>query len=179
MVAVTDFDTLVQPKPAAWEIDNSGTKTNLGWSASYNITGNTVSLIMGGSYTPTKTLILAVGWEPFPSASISSTGNLEWSTYYGGSNYDYFYDIASNSANDIFVTGITYSTNFPVTNGSSLSGGTTADVVVLKFNNSGVRNWATYLGGTEFDGDFSKHGIDVNSLGEIFVAFRTESQNIP
>ena len=50
-------------------------------------------------------------------AELETNGSqLVYSTYLGGAGYDAAYGIAVDSSNDAYVTGITYSTNFPTTN---------------------------------------------------------------
>jgi hypothetical protein len=178
LLIISAFDTLVQPKPAAWEIDNSGTKTNLGWSASYNITGNIVSLTMGGSFNATKTLVLAVGWEPLPPASILSNGNLWWSTFYGGENADWGLDVTTDEVNESYMVGKTMSNQFfPLLSGYQMTFGGATDGFMVNFDQYAVREWATYFGGLNYD---AIQGIAYNSFGlhtqgQIYVVGTTES----
>jgi len=178
LLIITPLDTLVQPEPSAWEIDANGNVTLLNWTASYNINGSNVTLSLGGSYTSTNTLVLGVGWE-MPITGPEATGNLDWSTYYGGSNMDIFYDVKTNYTNDIWVTGITYSNDFPLQN--AYQGGNVGeiDIIMMKFNSNGVRQWATYIGGNENDGNYSPHRIVVDNAGNSFFACYTASPNPP
>ena len=43
----------------------------------------------------------------------NSSGARAWATYYGGNNYDYGYSICTDNSDNLYVTGYTYSTNFP------------------------------------------------------------------
>ncbi len=106
---------------------------------------------------------------------------LVWSTYYGGSNYDHANYIASDPSSNIFVVGWTLSSNFPTYNpgNSAYFQGTLAgsyDAFILKFNNNGVRLWATYYGGSNYDFATSA-GADAN--GNVFVVGGTFSTNFP
>lgn len=77
-----------------------------------------------------------------------------WATYYGGSGFDYFTGLTSDSNGDIIMSGSTTSSSAIASGGHQNSfGGNTSigDGVVVKFNNNGVRQWATYYGGSGED----------------------------
>jgi hypothetical protein len=87
----------------------------------------------------------------------SNSGIRRWATYYGGNDEDIGYSIAVDTIwGDVFVTGKTFSTNLPTYNpgggayyqGTNGGGGNYSTAFILKFDNSGVRQWATYYGGT-------------------------------
>lgn len=80
-------------------------------------------------------------------------GTLLYSTYLGGSSEDIGTGIAVDSAGNAYITGHTYSTDFPTTPGASdttLSG--QRDAFVAKLNESGNGLvYSTYLGGDSWD----------------------------
>ncbi|TND04847.1 MAG: cell surface protein [Bacteroidetes bacterium] len=117
----------------------------------------------------------------------SNTGVLNWSTYIGGTNDDNGVAIACDANDEVWVTGCSQSTNFPVLTWGgayyqpAFAGGTTAtyeggDVIMMKFSNSGVMQWSTYLGGTGSEMAFS---MDNDPSGNIWVTGRTASTNFP
>jgi beta-propeller repeat-containing protein len=104
-------------------------------------------------------------------------GTLGYSTYLGGSAYDYPLDIALGVAGSAYVTGRTESANFPTTRGAfqqTSAGG--SDGFVARFNGAGSLAWSTRLGGTGFDWPFA---IVVGSTGAAYVAGQTNSPDFP
>lgn len=102
---------------------------------------------------------------------------LVYSTYLGGSDNDIGFEIALDSSNNAYVTGVVRSGNFPVANAlqSALSG--TSDAFVTKLNAAGSAFvYSTYLGGTSDD---SGNGIAVGSSGNAYVTGGTSSTNFP
>ena len=101
-----------------------------------------------------------------------------WSSFLGSSGDDILNSIALDSAGNIYVTGTTDGSNYPLTASatqSSNAGG--QDVVVTELNNSGTALlYSTYLGGS---GDDVGRGITVDAKGVIYIAGITDSTNFP
>jgi len=115
--------------------------------------------------------------EAFVS-KFAANGSLLWSTYLGGSDGgERGYDVAVTSDGSCYVTGETFSTNFPTKNAynSTLSGG--YDAFVTKFNVSGSLLWSTYLGGSE-GGDYG-YSLAVTEDGSCYVTGTTRSDDFP
>ncbi len=87
-------------------------------------------------------------------ASFDFTGQLEWSTYYGGAEWDYGFGCSVDKFGNIYYSGNTHSTDNISTPGcyQPLYGGGTYDAVLVKFDSTGVRKWGTYFGGTGVEG---------------------------
>jgi hypothetical protein len=103
---------------------------------------------------------------------LHAQAHINYSTYLGGSGQD-------SLMNSLVVNGETYilsnttSANFPVTNGSSYSGG--RDAVVTKLNVDGSVAYSTYIGGS---GDDIYSQLQVIA-GEVYIAGTTNSPNLP
>jgi Beta-propeller repeat/Abnormal spindle-like microcephaly-assoc'd, ASPM-SPD-2-Hydin len=113
---------------------------------------------------------------------------LDYSTFFGGTGFDYATAIAVDSAGDAFIAGYTTSADLPTAfpfqgayGGGScnndLSPSPCFDAFVAKLNPQGdALLYATYLGGS---GDDRATGIAVDSAGEAFVAGYTGSSDFP
>jgi hypothetical protein len=113
--------------------------------------------------------------------------SLAYSTFLGGSAFDFGAGIAVDSAGAAYVTGTTISTDFPTTAGAfdtSLDGFRDAFVTKLNPAGSGLA-YSTFLGGSApFDpraggaGEFGE-GIAVDSTGAAYVTGTTRSADFP
>uniref|UniRef100_A0A7C4UAZ9 DUF7948 domain-containing protein n=1 Tax=candidate division WOR-3 bacterium TaxID=2052148 RepID=A0A7C4UAZ9_UNCW3 len=120
-------------------------------------------------------------WERKDRLIIDPPLDLLWSTYYGGdSTEDYILSVSSDRSGNIITTGYTNSDNFPTEDpgGNGYYQGTRAgglDLVIIKFNNDGVRLWGTYYGGEANESGCST----TDSSGNIFVEGATASADLP
>jgi len=96
------------------------------------------------------------------------------STFIGGSHWDFVSDLFIDNTGNIFITGYTYSPDFPVT-GLPYSGN--SDIFVSIFNND-LDNLiaSTFLGGSNDDGGYS---MTVGSGGNLFITGETLSADFP
>lgn len=113
-----------------------------------------------------------------------SGSNLLYSTFLGGESADAAYAIALDSSNNAYVTGFTYSTNYPTTlnalqknlacpNTFSLN----ANAFLTEISAAGTNLvYSSYLGGTNLD---TGRGIAVDSANYVYVTGFTASTNFP
>jgi hypothetical protein len=106
---------------------------------------------------------------------LSSTGTILFSTYLGGSGDDWGMGIAVDSTG-VYVTGSTWSSNFPTHESISTPNGQ-GKVFVAKLSTDGTQLlYSTYLGGA---GDDRGNAIAIDSTGAAYVTGETTSPNFP
>jgi hypothetical protein len=113
--------------------------------------------------------------------------SLVYSTYLGGSGSDSASSIAVDGLGEAYVTGITSSTNFPVTKGAFQTVNNDASsfvpsAFVTKLDLLGATLlYSTYLGGSgvQGQGGDSGNGIAIDGSGDAYVTGQTYSTNFP
>jgi Calx-beta domain/Bacterial Ig-like domain (group 3)/MBG domain/Beta-propeller repeat len=115
-------------------------------------------------------------------AKLNDTGSsLLYSSYLGGSVGDFGRGVAADNAGNVYVTGITDSTNFPTKNAlkSFLGGSRDGFVAKVDTNQAGPLSltYSTYVGGTG-GGDYCE-AIAVDPSGNIYVTGRASELSFP
>ena len=120
---------------------------------------------------------------------------LSYSTFLGGNGEETGEGIAVDATGAAYVSGTTFSTNFPTANALQPAPGgpgtpgvcvsDVSDVFVAKLTPDGTALvYATYLGGSGSDGDFADpegrtSRIAVDSAGNAYIAGKTQSPDFP
>jgi RHS repeat-associated protein len=113
---------------------------------------------------------------PGPSAQTASASDLLYASFLGGSDSDKGRSIAVDTSGNIYVSGETYSTNFPTVNPIQATSGGSRDAFVTKLNAAGSIVYSTYLGGSDQEDGL---GIAVDTFGDAYVTGVTYSSNYP
>lgn len=101
---------------------------------------------------------------------------LVYSTYLGGSSLDVGTGVVVDDTGEVYVTGYTASTDFPIANAVQSSNAGGYDVFVAELNPAGnVLITATYLGGSGSD---AAYGIGLRG-NEIYIVGQTLSTSFP
>lgn len=104
--------------------------------------------------------------------------SIEWSSYFGGVEYDETRTIKPGRDGYLYIAGSTNSTTNIATIGSyqtTFSGGSWvygSDAFLSKFNADGTCIWTTYYGGA---GEDIGSGIAIDTAGSLYIAGRTNS----
>ncbi|WP_295102128.1 SBBP repeat-containing protein [uncultured Candidatus Kuenenia sp.] len=151
-------------------LDTSGNVYVTGWTKSSNFptTAGAYDTTYNGDY------------DVFVSKLDSDLMSLLASTYLGYSGYDYGYSLALDASGNVYVTGLTSSSDFPTTVGAYDTSGNyngDYDVFISKLN-SGLTSLlaSTCLGGSDSDGGRSL-ALDVS--GSVSVMGNTKSSDFP
>lgn len=138
------------------------------WSSTFPVTAGAFQTTFGGLYD-----VFLV--------KLDSSGNRRWSTFVGGTGYDWGGSVGFDSSGNVALTGSTYSPNFPVTAGAfqaalSPGVGNPYDVFLITFDSLGRRNWGTYFGGGGYDWN---GGLGVDIAGNVYIGGATYSIDFP
>ncbi|MFH1296065.1 MAG: FISUMP domain-containing protein [Bacteroidota bacterium] len=125
-------------------IDNNGLLYFSGYSNS------TIGIATPGAHQ------ITFGGGPFGDAFLASfdtVGQLQWCTYYGGSNDDEGCACVATNSHMVYLVGATWSQDNISSPGSYQTNlaNNTADAFIAKFNDNGTRQWGTYYGGESND----------------------------
>lgn len=176
---------LVKPAAAAtltYGTYLGGSKFDTFYAASADSSGNTYAVgYTTGTLFPTQNAAqpsYGGGASDAVIVKLNAAGNaIIYATYLGGSDSDQAYGVATDAFGNAYVTGVTYSSNFPRVGAlQSTFGGGLQDVFVTKLSPTGAIVYSTFLGGS---GDDLGQGIAVNAAGEAYVTGTTFSANFP
>jgi hypothetical protein len=103
---------------------------------------------------------------------------LEYSTIIGGKNEDYGHEIDVDPYGNSYITGYTFSMDFPTNSGTynkTMKG--YFDIFVSKLNpNGSALVYSTYIGGDNYD---LCYGLKVDSNGNAYITGTTNSSDFP
>lgn len=161
-----------------WATYYGGTSIDQGNSVATDGNGNVYIAGSTSSATAIATtgayhVVLSGATDAF-LAKLNSNGAMQWSTYYGGSDIDEAFGVATDAAGDIYITGYTGSTSGIATAGAHqvTYGGGTYDVFLAKFRASGLLLWSTYYGGSDRD---IATGVATDVAGNVYITGTTAS----
>jgi hypothetical protein len=113
------------------------------------------------------------GTEDMMVGKFTAAGMATWCTYYGGTGAEEAYGLSVDNSGNIFVAGGTNSAaGFTIGSTFDVTFGGVVDGALIKFNNAGTPQWATYYGGTGFD---RINSAAVNNSNNIYLAAYAES----
>ncbi|MCS1351234.1 SBBP repeat-containing protein [Mechercharimyces sp. CAU 1602] len=159
----TNTGVFIEEIPVAMQFDHSLSKQIV--AVQYNVRSDgSIGFEPNGEYDQKRPLLI----DPV----------VRYSSYLGGTEFDSGKSIAVDLEGNAYVTGRTFSNDFPVTSGSfqtRLRGG--SDAFITKVNPGGSSLlYSTYLGGIGVDFGC---GIEVDEEQRAYVTGTTQSPNFP
>jgi len=114
-------------------------------------------------------------------AEVSAIGDsLLFSSYFGGSNIEIATGMTSDSAGNIYISGFTYSKDFPVKNSlqpfASATQGFADDTFLVDISSGGTLIYSTVIGG---HGDNRNGAVAVDAHGAVYLAGSTSALDFP
>jgi hypothetical protein len=111
-------------------------------------------------------------------AKISADGSaLIYASYLGGSSYDIGHSITADSEGNAYVTGYTWSSDFPTVNAIQPTKAGNGDTFVTKIKSDGsALVFSTYYGGS---GDEWGQRVRVDAAGNVYAGGNTSSTDLP
>ena len=169
-------------KPVLYQVDGDRKTSVEGWFA---VAGNRIGFRLG-SYDHSKALIIDPVLSYATYLAGSSTDHIGLPTGPGNLAVGMSQGIALDSAGSVYVTGYTYSIDFPTktpyqpappTKVVGVSPGQWPSAFVTKFSPDGSSLvYSTYLGGNGYD---NAYAIAVDSSGNAYVTGETDSPDFP
>lgn len=165
---------------------HGGTQSDGAYNVDVDSSGN--AYVVGTTYSTMIPVVNALqstnaGEDDAWVAKLNSEGSgYVYSTYLGGSSWDYGNDIAVTNAGEACVVGATDSTNFPVLNAlyPQNAGSRDAYLCKIKADGSGFV-YSTYYGGSngEYGYNWDRFGVAVDGAGNAYIAGFTDSSDLP
>ncbi len=136
-----------------WNVTWGGVDNDYGIDVVVNSSGNV--------YVTGYTQSFGAGNSDMLLVKYDSSGTQLWNTTWGGVDYDYGNDVMVDFSGNIYITGQTNN-----------SGAGLWDIILVKYNSSGIQLWNTTWGGVADD---SGYGVEVDSLDNVYVTGQTNN----
>lgn len=150
------------PYVVEWTYQTSTPFFNQGFNVATDSAGNSfvagrTTGLLGSTYSGSNDAFLM---------KVDTAGSVAWTRQFGTTSYDVAYDVVTDQAGNIYISGYTQGSI-----GASNAGGD--DAYVRKYDSSGNVQWTHQLGTASNDYGLA---IEVDTSGNVFVAGRTGGQ---
>lgn len=105
-------------------------------------------------------------------AKFDPSGDLLWSTYYGGAQGEFAFFATCDGQDNVYITGNTSSESGIFLGGHQAEYGGSQDAFIAKYDSNGILLWSTYYGGS---GEDIAYGCATDNLGNVFISGETGS----
>ncbi len=177
------LDVLKFNRPKVYQVDTTLAIITSGTGNWKNISASDYGIDSLTNVVGTWPIILELETNRTALSMAACPTGLSWSTFFSDGQPDEIR--VSNTNGNQYVTGWTNDPLFPKVNAfqtAPYGSSNFADAFILKFNNNNIRSWATYYGTTgsnQYKANDYGTGIDVDSLGNVYVCGYTFSDSIP
>ncbi|MDD5362001.1 MAG: SBBP repeat-containing protein [Ignavibacteria bacterium] len=122
----------------------------------------------GNVYVTGQSKGIGTEWD-YATIKYNSSGVQQWVQRYNGPGIsdDYAYSLTVDRSGNVYVTG--YSNNY--------GSGTNLNYATIKYNSSGIQQWAAIYNGPE-NGDDIAHSITVDSSGNVYVTGKSRGNGL-
>jgi hypothetical protein len=107
-------------------------------------------------------------------ATFSTSGKRMWSTYVGGDGIDVVDDIAVDKAGNLYVVGVTSSSDMATPGAFDMELDGLMDAFIAKFDGDGSLIWCTLYGGEDLEADVA---VALDHAGGIYITGATRSMD--
>ncbi len=161
-----NVENLLSPPALAYETIFDGATFDSGHDVAVDTAGN--AFVLARAYTNNNDVMIL---------KISPTGDVLFTSYLSGSAHEFGTGIAVDESGDVYITGWTDSTDFPIVNAyqSTLNGFRDAFITKLSGNDGSIL-FSTFLGGERSD---QSGDIILNEAGDIYITGQTDSTQFP
>ncbi len=162
---LTSFEPDGSPGPSPFDLDDCATRPGMSRFTALAVDGQDDLLATGLSFDSEA----FVGKE-------TRAGQAVYSVCLGGSGDQFTYGIAAGPHGDAYVTGLTFSTDFPLVSPLQATAAGGREAFVIRLDPAGAIVYSTYLGGS---GNDDALGIGVDARGRAYVLGETTSPDFP
>jgi hypothetical protein len=181
--SIFEHEFVIDPSPTiGWSTYFGGVQIDIGWTTKLDGAG---SVYVGGQ-TASTTLVATAGAHQGVFASAGGTydgfivkfdlnGVRLWGTYFGGSADDQISGMYCDGGANVYITGSTASNGMATVGSFQGARNGSSDVLLAKFNATGVRQWSTYFGGAGTDAAYEIVG---DAGGNVYFGGQTGSSDV-
>ncbi|HMO37797.1 MAG TPA: SBBP repeat-containing protein [Saprospiraceae bacterium] len=146
-------------------VDAQGNAFIIGWTSS----SDAIS-------TPGAHQTILGGGDDMFLIKYNTNGQRQWGTYIGGNSQEIGLQVKTTATGRVVVAGSTATETGMTTPGAhqTVYGGGFSDAYLAQFTTDGVREWSTYIGGSE--GEFGD-ALAIDALGNIYIGGPCTSTN--
>jgi hypothetical protein len=161
------------------------------WSTYYGGSGSeeiqaiacdTVNAVLAAGNSGSQDFPLLHAWQSVlysPDATVikfDSVGVVCWATFFGGNGSERAFGLGVSADGSTVIAGQTTSYNLPHFRAFQPLYHGELDGFIAKFDSSGSRIWATYVGGSQGE---TLWGVATDSVGSVYAAGVTQSNSFP